>query len=101
MPVQTSQHGLPPRAVRFFVGQCKCAGQGVNHRFHLRSRRLRLLFGWHLVEVELIENPLPDFQSLMLCQILAESVKADISLLLFGTVAFKTVLFKEGLQFDQ
>jgi hypothetical protein len=37
----------------------------------------------------------------MLCQILAESVKADIALLFFGTVALKTVLFKEGLQFDQ
>ena len=35
------------------------------------------------VKVELVENPLPDFQSLMLCQILTESVKADIALLFF------------------
>ena len=101
MPVQASQHGLTSSTAGFFVGQRKRPGQSVDHRSHLRVRRLRLLFGRHLAEVELIENSLPDLQSLMICQILIEIIKADITFLFFGTMTLKTVLFKEGLQLGQ
>ena len=94
--VQATQHRLSTGAAGFLVGGLEFLAQEFHNRFDGVCLGLWCLAGRHFAQVELIKNPLPDFQVFNLCKIVSEGIESNIPFLFFAAVAVITMTLKKG-----